>query len=661
MTEQTGTDDRPSDPLSRNTPGSTEARPAADRVPPAESTNAAYTSTGSAPPFRPPLPAVPLPAATAITGTAALPAAGDRFDDFELVRELGAGSFGRVYLARQVSLDRLVALKVSANRGHEARTLARLEHAHIVQVFSEIVDPARDLRLLCIQFIPGTTLEHVIEGLAERSPRRRSGRAVLEILDAVDTGPAPFDPAALREREFLAGCDYVEAVCWLGARLAEALAHAHGLGVLHRDIKPANVLLNRYGRPFLADFNVAFAASRDGETADTFGGTLAYMAPEHLDAFVPGGTTPAEAVDERSDLYSLGLMLFELFDGRRPFDHEPRPGRPAEVLRALAEERRAGPPALSAAVPGPVACVVRRCLEPDPARRYQSAADLARALDGCRELRGVEKALPPAGPLTRGLERFPFALGFLLVLLPHVLGSVVNVGYNALRIAERLRPEQKATFHRLVFEYNAVTYPFCIVLMLALVLPLRRVRRELAGPEPPSAARVAAARRSVLRLPLWCVVLSCVGWLPGGVLFPFGIDRLAGPIAADVYHHFLISFTISGVIALTYSFFAMQYVSLRVLYPQLWTDARDVRATARAELAGIDRRLAWFQILAVLIPLSAAVLMVGVGPEEFTEGYGTFRLLVTAMIALGMTGLGVAMVVSRRLHETLAALTGERH
>jgi hypothetical protein len=95
-----------------------------------------------------------------------------------------------------------------------------------------------------------------------------------------------------------------------------------------------------------------------------------------------------------------------------------------------------------------------------------------------------------------------------------------------------------------------------------------------------------------------------------------------------------------------------------VLYPVLWTDARDLRQTARAELAGLDSRLAWFQALAVLIPLAAAVLMVGIGPEEFSSGYRTFRVLVTALIALGMAGLGVTMQVSRRLQETLTALTG---
>jgi serine/threonine protein kinase len=589
------------------------------------------------------------------------PAPGQRLDDFDLVRELGSGSFGRVFLARQCSLDRLVALKVTRDRGHEARTLARLEHAHIVQVFSEVVIAERNLRLLCMQFVPGTTLERVGAALTVRDRRQWSGRTILEVLDRVDTGPVPLDPAALREREFLARCDFVPAVCWLGARLAEALAHAHDSGILHRDVKPANVLLNRYGRPFLADFNLSFAARCDSADAAPFGGTVAYMAPEHLEAFAPGGRTLRDTVNERSDLYALGVVLFELLTGRLPFRVGPRPGgRRSEQLEELAAERRRGPPPLppDASVPTPVARVISRCLEPEPDRRFASAADLARALDGCGELCADEKALPAPGPITRRLCRWPFALGCLLVLLPHVISSVVNVSYNALRIVEHLTPDQQATFRRLVLLYNVVAYPAGIVAIMVLVMPVRRVWLGLASPDPPPEEQVAAARRAALRLPMWSVLLSVVAWLPGGVIFPLGIDRLSGPIDADVYHHFLISFTISGLIALTYSFFVIEFVVLRVLYPFFWTDTRDLRAVRRSELAGTDRQLAWFQMLAVLIPLAAAVLMVAVGPEEFRDGYRPFRVLVTALIALGMTGLGVAMAVSRRLHETLGALAG---
>ncbi len=631
--------------------------------------------TGGAPPYRPPLRTVPDPPHVS-TSSADLPQPGDRLDDFDLVRLLGAGSFGRVFLARQLSLGRLVALKVTSGRGHEARTLARLEHDHIVQVFSEVVEPHRGLRLLCMQYVSGTTLGKVIEALARRDRHEWTGRAILDVLDAAECDSVPLNAAALRDRELLAGSDFVEAACWLGARLAEALAHAHGLGVLHRDVKPANVLLNRYGRPLLADFNVSSYApphsmaspsggdgrgtGSDGEGESPLGGTLAYMAPEHLDAFT-ADRAAAPVVDERSDIYSLGVVLYELFTGRLPFAGlGSRRVDMASIVREMAEQRRAGPPELPAetGASGPVTCLIRRCLSPDPDQRPQPASELARSLDGCRELRRVEKALPHAGPLTRGLSRMPFALGFLLLMLPHVLGSAVNISYNSLRIVDRLTAEQQAAFHRVVALYNAVIYPVCVLSMIALVVPLWRVVRAVACPEPPLAAAVATARRRALRLPLWCVAMSCVGWLPGALVFPLGIEHLSGPVGGDVFRHFLISFTISGLIALTYSFFVAQYVTLRILYPTLWTDARDLRQTARAELAGLDGRLAWFQTLAVLIPLAAAVLMVGIGPEEFSSGYRTFRVLVTALIALGMAGLGVTMQVSRRLQETLTALTG---
>jgi serine/threonine protein kinase len=609
-----------------------------------------------APPFRPLLPARPsAPSATA----AVLPQAGEHVGDFELLRVLGAGSFGRVYLARQTSLGRPVALKVSAAHGSgtpggEARTLARLEHAHIVQVFSETVDPERRLRLLCMQYVPGATLEEIGAVLGRHDRRMWNGQLILDILDAANSDTVPLDPAALREREFLACCPFDEAVGWLGARLAEALAHAHALGVLHRDVKPANVLLNRYGRPMLADFNVAFVAG--GPAA--LGGTLTYMAPEHLDAFVHTG--PTTAVDERADVYSLGVVLFELLAGGPAFG-PPRRGTAAELVRELMAQRRVGPPdlPLGAAVPVPLAATLRRCLEPDPACRFQSAAELARALDGCTELRHVDKALPRAGALTRALQRWPLVLGCVLVLLPHLVGSVVNVSYNALRIVGELTAPQKTAFFQFVLGYNAVVYPACVALLILLGLPPGWVRRRLARRDFGDPQEDARARQLVLRLPLWAVLLSCVGWLPGGLLFPLWIDFVAGPIPGDVLLHFLVSFTISGLIALTYSFLAIEYVALRVLYPALWSDAHDLRTVARTELRGQGRRLGWAQLLAVLIPLLAAVLMVGVGPEEFSQaGYRTFRLLVTALIALGMAGLGVAMAVSRLLNDTLAALTG---
>jgi serine/threonine protein kinase len=592
--------------------------------------------------------------------TSAALSTGQRLDDFEILRLLGSGAFARVYLAYQMSLDRLVALKVSADRGRsrEARSLAGLDHDHIVKVFSETIDPEHGRRLLCMQYVPGSSLQRILEALAHRDRGTWSGRTLLDTLDELCTESTPFDPAALAGRTFLQSCDWMEAVCRLGAQLAEALAHAHAQGVLHCDVKPANILLNRYGRPLLADFNIALEThqSNAGERSG-IGGTVGYVAPEHLDALNAEAQTPPEVVDQRSDIYSLGVVLFQMLTGRLPFQDVPHPTDRGAMLRALAAVARAGAPSprqVNPDVPEVLDRVIRRCLQPVPECRYQTATQLAQALKGCGELRRIDKEMPAAGPLTRTAGRHPFLLLLILTLLPHVLGSVVNITYNALRIVDELTPAQQTCFVRLVLAYNAVVYPTCIGLLILLVAPVFSVWRRL-----PSGgltdATVDAGRRRALQLPLWAVGLSCAGWLPGGFLIPLGLHVWAGPIPVEVFGHFLVSFTISGLIALTYSYFAVQCLAMRVLYPRLWTDARELPQRAPLELAPVARRLRVFQMLAGLIPLTGAALLIGaVDPEHFTL---TFRLLVTALIAVGMAGFGLAVLFSSRLSQALTALT----
>jgi hypothetical protein len=151
------------------------------------------------------------------------------------------------------------------------------------------------------------------------------------------------------------------------------------------------------------------------------------------------------------------------------------------------------------------------------------------------------------------------------------------------------------------------------------------------------------------------------GWLPGGLLFPLVLHYTAGPCCGGVFGHFVLSFAVAGLIALTYSVYGVQFVVLRVFYPQLWGSG-GMRVRARSELHSQGRWLVCLQLLAGSIPLVGAVLMVAVGPEEFGpggEGYAPFRLLVTGLIALGMAGFGAATAVGERLRYTLAALTGD--
>jgi tetratricopeptide (TPR) repeat protein len=173
---------------------------------------------------------------------------------------------------------------------------------------------------------------------------------------------------------------YIDAIVRFGRQLADALARTHHEGILHRDLKPSNVLVTPRGVPMLLDFNLS-ADTR--AHASRVGGTLPYMAPEQVrQVFAPAGE--GHAVDARSDVYSLGVILFELLAGGPPFD-VPSEGRVTEATAAgLLDQQGRGCPRLidrNRLVDAPLAEVIERCLKFDPKQRPQSAAELASLLE----------------------------------------------------------------------------------------------------------------------------------------------------------------------------------------------------------------------------------------------------------------------------------------
>ena len=129
----------------------------------------------------------------------------------------------------------------------------------------------------------------------------------------------------------------------------------------------------------------------------------------------------------------------------------------------------------------------------------------------------------------------------------------------------------------------------------------------------------------------------------------------AGPLDPGDFVHFLSSFLISGLIATTYAYFTTEFVVLRVLYPQMWSDPSGARGQMQSELVGLPAQLWWFQLLAVLIPLFGAVLLIGAGPDHFTL---IFRVLVTGLMVLGFAGFILANRICNRLIQVVTLLTG---
>ena len=349
-------------------------------------------------------------AALSDSSTAAIifPEAGQTIAGFHLVEELGRGAFARVFLAQERQLaDRLVALKVARAGSREPQTLARLQHTHIVPVHSSRTDPATGLHLLWMPYFGRLTLARILADGQVRTAR--TGADLVEVLDRLGPKEGP-PPGRAAGRAALMRRSFAQAIAWWGARMAEALDHAHDRGVLHRDIKPSNVLVTGDGMPMLLDFNLArepLTSLDDAQVAPAaLGGTLDYMAPEHLEALADGSS---ERVDSRADTYGLGILLFEALTGIRPFSAPRNAASAADLLSRAAAERRREVPQIRTThpeVPAALEAVVRRCLAPDPRARYATAGDLAADLQAVADDQPLLFAREPwPGRVSRWLRR----------------------------------------------------------------------------------------------------------------------------------------------------------------------------------------------------------------------------------------------------------------
>jgi hypothetical protein len=196
------------------------------------------------------------------------------------------------------------------------------------------------------------------------------------------------------------------------------------------------------------------------------------------------------------------------------------------------------------------------------------------------------------------------------------------------------------------FVYNAIVYPLAVAVAWWVLKPVWTTWRALCDTLPVDSAQVDVVRRRAVQLPLWAAGLAAVGWLPGGVLFPFLIDMLSGLDDKGVYLHFAASFTLSGLIAIAYSYCGVHYVVLQVLYPKMWRDPRNFQERARQELTWMPTRHWLIFLLAGSIPLLAAITF------SFDQS------LMVGLTALGLVGYEIARAATQRLTQTLVAVTG---
>ncbi|WP_165232157.1 serine/threonine-protein kinase [Aquisphaera insulae] len=338
------------------------------------------------------------------------PKPGDHFDDvFRLDALIGKGGSSRVYLASDLSLGgKRVVLKVSRDNGQEPKTQGILDHPHIVPVNSVVYESADGLRGLAMPYRPGLPLDDLLRRLRSRG---RPARA-LTFWEALVEG-LPADLPSLGEEErgklrrqgpvaegwrgFPIDGTFAEGAAWLAMILARALHYAHEMKTYHRDVKPGNVLVTLQHGPQLLDFNLADSPYvADHAEYAMLGGTLPYMAPEQIRAFL--NPQHWDQVGARSDIYSLGLVLREVLTGLAPkLPNEKVPL--AKAMNDLLEHRHlldSGVRRANPDVPHGLQAIVAKCLEFELDDRYPDALALADDLEAFLDRRPLRGAVNPS-------------------------------------------------------------------------------------------------------------------------------------------------------------------------------------------------------------------------------------------------------------------------
>jgi eukaryotic-like serine/threonine-protein kinase len=334
------------------------------------------------------------------------PQAGDTFLGFRLIRQLGAGSIARVFLAGETLLGgRHVAVKLAVRGWSEAGLMGRITHPHIVPVHSVQIHRPSGLTVVCMPYLGSATLCDVLKRLAEVAAFPGRAAVILEAIRQAAVAEEPASSAALPPAILRKGT-CIDGIRHLGAQIADALAYLHDCGIYHRDLKPSNVLLTPAGAAMLLDFNLSADVNRG---AATLGGTLPYMAPEQLRAGKDAGKTPL--LDGRSDIYSLGVILYQLLTGAHPLGPLPphfKAGELADLLERLLPHGPRPLRELRPEVDRPLATLVERCLAYDADDRPQTAAEVAAAL---------RRQLSPVRRGGRWLKRQPRRTAAAAVLL----------------------------------------------------------------------------------------------------------------------------------------------------------------------------------------------------------------------------------------------------
>ena len=628
---------------------------------------------------------------------------GQQFDDFQVHKQLGQGAFARVYLARQVSMHRLVALKATTRGSDEPQALSQLDHANIVRVYDQRQVTEPPTILLYMQYVAGGTLADCIKQVRELPRENWTGERVLESIDhcLVDANQTVPEQSSIRAQ--VQKMEWAEVVAWIGIQLARGLDYADDKGVLHRDVKPANILLSAEAIPKLVDFNVSCSGlnGRAGAAAH-FGGSLAYMSPEQLQVADPTDRREADELDGRSDLYSLGIVLWELWQGKRPWTlHDVAANWTEAVLMQKDLRHRDCELAFPAQTPAErvLERVLRGLLQVDPEDRPSSGNEVAARLRFAFYPELANRFEPAKESLAGRLMSLPvLLLSAILIFGPNMVASRFNYLYNYHRMgdkAEAMRTEAAAAdikmlaaeaaapsdgeaanakakgeaswlwgtvlwllfdlegenehpvekyFRWTSFYVNIIVYALGLTLFATITLPFARIVH--AGKQGKVASQTDVNY-------LWTIgyrstLIAFILWVVSGLVFVVAMwTRFSGSFSAIEALHFFLSLLLCGGVAWIYPYFGMTLLALMIYYPKVIAPVMSDPDFDRRS-ASMRKHSSWYLLSAAAIPLTAIFALV------LGELHANWVLTGIALTALG---LGVAFYANRKIDSVLTQFT----
>lgn len=381
---------------------------------------------------------------------------GQELGDFEILSLIGAGGMGAVFLARQISLDREIALKVIVDIGgvrgrnlerfkREARVLAKISHPNIVPIYE--VGEQGPYSYFAMEYVKGVSLEKILRNIRDAKPDARASEVMGECLAAQTSSSEDKPGTDEGSRGAEIDTDFIVRISKLIVDIAVALEYAHNRGILHRDVKPSNILIDSNGTAKLVDFGLARAETQQSITVTgEFFGTPSYVSPEQI--------RQPETVDRRSDVYSLAATYYECLTLHPPFEGDTVNETLTRVISREAVPPKEYCPRLST----DFNTVLLHALEKSPDDRYQSAGEFAADIENLLEFKPITAKRPS---ITRRayktLRRSPLKAAVIIALV-----MVVVLGYLVVHTNTRVSAERAFSLGRTKYdagEYEeAITY-----------------------------------------------------------------------------------------------------------------------------------------------------------------------------------------------------------